>query len=139
MSSELTGGTYTVIVKGTIQSGIYSTFTFTVSGSNLVRQRLAPSFNSRIVRLLKIPVNDEREYSLPVLMKSEDLVVVHSAPLPSYVSFTFPVYTFKPTTQTNLGVSTITGLLKNTFGSISFRFQVLVENQAPSFKQSLQD
>jgi hypothetical protein len=68
-------------------------------------------------------------YNLP-LNDNPDEFVVHSG-LPSFVSFEFPTYFFLPMKVSDLGISTISGILENSYEQVSFSFKIDVTNEAP--------
>lgn len=72
--------------------------------------------------MLNIPINTQKKYSLPVVMNSDDLAIMHSTLLPSFANFEFPIYDFKPVESSSLGKFTIKGIMKNSFGEIAFSF-----------------
>jgi hypothetical protein len=76
----------------------------------------------KVVSILEIPINTEIDYSLPILMNSNDIVVEHS--IPSFVEFTFPNYKFRPKMREELGKYKIKGKLTNSYGSSYFSFFV---------------
>lgn len=54
--------------------------------------------------------------------------------MPSYASFEFPMYTFAPTRMSELGSTTLRGVVKNKYGQISFKLNLFVDNEPPKFK-----
>lgn len=74
-------------------------------------------------------INQEGAYELPVDL-SESLTVKHTV-LPNWVSFNYPLYTFKPTARNHVGLFSIKGILSNKYNSLNYEFKVKVVNDPP--------
>lgn len=70
--------------------------------------------------MLNIPINQEKEYTLPIQTLTDDMEVIHLSPLPQYASFEFPSYKFAPKTISHLGTAAIKGILKNQYGELAY-------------------
>jgi hypothetical protein len=78
------------------------------------------------VKTFTVPINQIKDYSLPVFMTTADLDVDHFTKLPTFAKFTFPTYNFSPKTKVDLGRFYIKGKLFNKYGSLDFFFIVEV-------------
>lgn len=71
---------------------------------------------------------NSQKFYLPVLDNIPDEKVVHPSGLPNFVQFNFPVYTFYPERENQVGMFTIKGELWNSFTNTEFCFRVSVTN-----------
>lgn len=72
-----------------------------------MNQLMAPVFSQSIIKMLSVPINTVKEYTLPLKTVTDDMKVIHSTPLPSYSIFEFPTYKFNPMIASHLGVGQI--------------------------------
>lgn len=70
--------------------------------------------------MLTVHINEVKEYSLPLMIITDDMEAVHTTQLPCYATFNFPAYKFAPTMASHIGVAIIKGNLKNSNGQIQF-------------------
>ena len=64
---------------------------------------LKPKMAGSLVGVLKVPIQQETPYALPVVYNTKDLHVDHTTRLPTFANFTFPEYKFSPKTKEDLG------------------------------------
>lgn len=53
------------------------------------------------------------------------------AALPGWISFNYPVYTFKPKAKNHVGLFSVKGILSNKYNSLNYEFKVNVINDPP--------
>ena len=88
----------------------------------------APRFIRSLAKQIDLIASKEANYSLPVNPNAVDEYIVHYPPLPSFVSFNFPEYTFQPNKISDLGIYVIQGDLKNFHSQTHFSFKIIVTN-----------
>ncbi len=67
----------------------------------------SPRFIGSLAKQIDLIASKETSYSLPINPFASDEYIVHSPPLPSFVSFNFPEYTFQPNKISDLGIYVI--------------------------------
>ena len=70
-------------------------------------------------------------FTLPFIQRNPDEYVTHITPLPNYVTFKFPDYSFFPVSLLDLGISVIEGQLMNSFTATNFKIKLNVTNSPP--------
>ncbi len=78
----------------------------------------------KVEDIIVVHMNSKMDYSLPILMDSNDIVVEHISSIPSFIQFSFPKYTFFPKRREDLGKYKVKGKLINSYGSLFFSFFV---------------
>ncbi len=87
-----------------------------------------PKFTSTLPKRLDVISSNLGNYTLPVIEGIPDEYVLHSSGLPNFVNFNYPTYKFLPDKVSDLGLSTISGKLFNSYSFISFSFVLNVTN-----------
>jgi hypothetical protein len=90
-----------------------------------------PIFLGSLAKQIDLIASKQASYTLPVSPIAVDESIVHTSPLPSFVSFSFPEYTFEPNKISDLGLYVIQGNLKNLYTQTQFSFKINVTNDAP--------
>lgn len=94
---------------------------------------VSPKFFKSVEKQINLMVNKIANYTLPVFEGIKGQYVIHNPALPSFTSFKYPLYIFKPKVLIDLGIFTIKGQLWNNYTYTSFQFKLNVTNLAPYF------
>ncbi len=105
----------------------------------ILRNLLRPNFDEKIQKTIHLGINHFIEINLSLKILTQDLILVHKDKLPSLTKIDFLKYTFFPKDINDLGIHVIEGLLKNSYGNLSFTFTVFVENRPPTLTSPPKD
>ena len=77
-------------------------------------------------------INENHQYLIPIYEEVDYITIKHYA-MPSFASFSFPLYSFSPTKANDIRLFRIRGTISGKFQTVYFSFLLIVTNSRPYF------